>query len=472
MAKHTASSSVGLLLVLLSSACIPAFPKGAARAPSTAVPPSYGGLTDRENSAQQRWQDFFADPKLCALIDEALKNNQELNILTQELDIAENEISARRGELYPKIGLRVGAGIDKVSSYSSQGVSDDANGVAQNLPSLGASLSASWEIDVWKKLRNGTKAATVRYLATREGRNLAVTHIVAEIASSYYELVALDALLAVVKQNIELQQNALQVVRLQKEAARVTELAVQRFEAEVLKNQSRQYAISQQIFETENRINFLLGRFPQTIARSPQNVLELLPPVIHAGIPSELLENRPDVKQASLAILAADLDVKVAKASFYPALGIQATLGLQSFDPLKLVSLPASILYGLAADLMVPLVNRKAITAAYFSANSRQMQAVLQYERAVQGGFIEVSKLLSMLYNLDQSYRLQAQQVAVLHQSIAISGQLFASARADYMEVLLTRRDALEAQVELIENKKKQLLATVGLYRALGGGWR
>jgi len=106
MAKHTVSSYVGVLLVLLSSACIPAFPKGAARAPSTAVPPSYGGLTDRENSAQQRWQDFFADPKLCALIDEALKNNQELNILTQELDIAENEISARRGELYPKVGLR------------------------------------------------------------------------------------------------------------------------------------------------------------------------------------------------------------------------------------------------------------------------------------------------------------------------------------------------------------------------------
>lgn len=472
MGKNTVTSSLGVLLLLFVSACIPAFPKGAARSPNTALPQSFGGIADSTNSAQMKWRDFFTDPKLCALIDEALKNNQELNILTQELDIAENEIMARRGEYYPKVGLRAGLGIDRVSSYTSQGVSDDANGVAQNLPNFGIAFTASWEIDVWKKLRNATKAATIRYLATNEGRNLAITNIVAEIATSYYELVALDALLDVVKQNIAIQQNALQVVRLQKEAARVTELAVKRFEAEVLKNQSRQYTISQQIFETENRINFLLGRFPQTIDRSSQRFTDLLPPVVHAGIPSQLLENRPDVKQASLEFLAADLDVKVAKASFYPALGINATLGLQSFDPLKLVSLPASLLYGLAADLMVPLINRKAITANYFSANSREVQAVFHYERAIRNGFVEVSKLLSMIYNLDQSYNLQAQQVEKLNQSIEISGRLFASARADYMEVLLTRRDALEAQVELIENKKRQLLAAVGLYRALGGGWR
>ncbi|HNF99720.1 MAG TPA: TolC family protein, partial [Pseudomonadota bacterium] len=323
-----------------------------------------------------------------------------------------------------------------------------------------------------KKLRNQTKSATIRYLATREGRHLAITNLVAEIASSYYELQALYATLDVVKQNIAIQQNALTVVRLQKEAARVTELAVKRFEAEVLKNQSRQYAIAQQMVETENRINFLLGRFPQPIDLQRDHFADQLPPILHAGIPAQLLENRPDVKQAWLEILAANLDVKVAKASFYPALGINATLGLQSFDPLKLVSFPASLVYGLAADLMVPLINRKAITANYFSANSRELQAVYHYERAILSGFVEVSKLLSMVYNLEQSYNLKTQEVEKLTQSIDISGRLFSSARADYMEVLLTRRDALEAQLELIENKKRQLLAAVSLYRALGGGWR
>ena len=121
---------------------------------------------------------------------------------------------------------------------------------------------------------------------------------------------------------------------------------------------------------------------------------------------------------------------------------------------------------------MAPLINRRAITATYFTANTKQMQAVLQYERAILNGYTEVVKLLAMLHNLQQSYDLQSQQVEKLTQSIDISSRLFASARADYMEVLLTRRDALEAQMDLIENKKRQMTAAVGLYRALGGGWR
>ena len=229
---------------------------------------------------------------------------------------------------------------------------------------------------------------------------------------------------------------------------------------------------SAQIVETENRINFLIGRFPQSVDRSAQRFVDLVPPIVHAGIPSQLLDNRPDVKQAQLDLGAADLDFRVAKASFYPSLGIKANIGLQSFDFLKLVSLPASLVYGIGADLVGPLFNRKALTAGYFTANSKQMQAVYNYERAVLNGYIEVVKLLAAIDNLEKSYDLQAQQVAKLTQSIDISSQLFAAARADYMEVLLTRRDALDAQMELIENKKRQMNAAVGLYQALGGGWR
>lgn len=472
MRRPSLRAGAGLLWVLLASACIPALPHGKARAPNTDVPKSYAGQADAANSAQMKWSEFFTDPKLHALIDIALKNNQELNIVSLEMHIAENEIMARRGEYLPKVAFRAGAGIEKVGQYTSQGQSDDANGVPQHLPNFAFGFSASWEIDIWSKLRNATKAATLRYLASKEGRNFAVTTLVGEIANSYYELVALDAELDVLKQNIEIQKSALLVVKLQKEAAKVNELAVKRFQAEVLKNQSRQYTIEQQILETENRLNFLLGRFPQHIDRSAQRFVDLVPPIVHTGIPSELLENRPDVKQAQLELVAADLDVKVAKAGFYPSLGIGATIGYQSFDFLKIVSTPASLVYGIAADLMAPLLNRKALTAAYFTANSKQMQAVYHYERAILNGYIEVSKLLAMIHNLEQSYDLQSQQVEKLTQSIDISSRLFASARADYMEVLLTRRDALEAQMELIENKKKQMNAAVGLYQALGGGWR
>lgn len=472
MRSAAATMCVGLLCSLFAAGCVPALPKGAARAPNNVLPASYGDLGDPSNSAQVKWGEFFTDPKLRALIEIALKNNQELNIVSLEVDLAQNEILARRGEYLPKVSVRGGVGIDKVGQYTSQGASDEANGVSANLPSFGVGFTASWEIDVWKKLRNATKAATLRYLASQEGRNLAITTLIAELASAYYELVALDAQLDVVKQNIELQQSALDVVRLQKEAARVTELAVKRFEAELLKNQSRQFVIQQRIIESENQINLLLGRLPQPIERNAQRITDLVPPLVHAGIPSQLLDNRPDVKQAQLQLVAAQLDVKVAKASFYPALGIRATIGIDSFDFLKLVAMPASLVYGLAADVLAPLINRRALSAQYFTSNTKQMQAVYQYERAVLTGYVEVSKLMALIHNLEQSYALQSQQVQKLTQSIDVSARLFSSARADYMEVLLTRRDALDAQIELIESRKRQMTAALGLYRALGGGWR
>lgn len=472
MDRSSLAACAALAWTLLASACIPALPHGRARAPNTAVPATYGEPVDATNSAQMKWSEFFADPKLNTLIEIALKNNQELNIVSLEVDIAQNEIMARRGEYLPKVAFQVGAGIEKVGQFTSQGASDEANGVPQHLPNFAFGFTASWEIDIWSKLRNATKAASLRYLASKEGRNFAVTMLVGEIASSYYELAALDAQLDVVKQNIELQKNVLSIIKLQKEAAKVTELAVKRFEAEVLKNQSRQFGIQQLIVEREGRINFLLGRFPQHVDRSTQRFVDLVPPIVHAGIPSQLLENRPDVKQAQLGLVAADLDFKVAKASFYPSLGIGANIGYQSFDFLNIVSTPASLVYSIGADLLAPLFNRKAITAAYFTANSKQMQAVHSYERAILNGYIEVFRQMALVHNLEKSYDLQTQQVEKLTQAIDISSRLFASARADYMEVLTTRRDALEAQIDLIENKKRQMNASVGLYQALGGGWR
>lgn len=459
-------------LMLTASGCIPAFPRGKVPLPNRNVPASYGDSTDTTNSAQLKWGEFFTDPKLNALIDTALKHNQELNIVSIEIDIAQSEVLSRRGEFLPKLDFETGAGIDKVGSYTSQGKSDDAHHVAKNLPDFAFGFAFSWEIDIWSKLRNATKASVLRYMSSKEGRKFAVTTLVGELADTYYELMAFDAQLEVLKQNIAIQQNALEVVKLQKEAARVTQLAVQRFEAEVLKNQSRQFGIEQHIIEAENHINFLCGRFPQHVDRDSQNFSSIVPAVIQAGIPSQLLENRPDVKQAELALAAAALDVKVARAGFYPSLSINADIGYQAFDFLKLVNTPASLAYSLAAGIIVPLFNRKGLTAKYFTAGSRQFQAVTRYERALLSGYTDVINQLAMIKNLGKSYDLQSQQVNKLIQSIDISAQLFASARANYMEVLLTRRDALESQMELIETKKMQMTAAVGLYQALGGGWR
>jgi outer membrane protein, multidrug efflux system len=470
MARATVAA--GLACALLAWGCAPTLPHGRARAPNTDVPPSYGRPTTWTNSAQLKWRELFTDPALAALIDAALQGNQELAIVGLEVEVAQYEVLARRGEYLPRISFGVGAGIEKVGQHTSQGKADEAHGVPEHLPSFGLGFSASWEIDIWSKLRNAAKAAVLRYLASQEGKNFAVTLLVSELAEAYYALLALDAELEVMKQNIALQERALGMVKLQKEAARVTELAVKRFEAEVLKNRSRQLAIEQRIITAENRINFLVGRFPQHVDRSASPFLDVVPPLVHAGIPSQLLDNRPDVREAQLELIATDLDFKVAKAAFYPSLGINVSLGYQAFDFLKILATPASLAYGLAADLLAPLWNRRALSAAYFTANARQKQAVFRYERAILNGYVEVAKLLAVIQNLERSYQVQAQQVQILAQSVEISTQLFASARADYMEVLLTRRDALESQLELIENKERQMKAAVGLYQALGGGWR
>lgn len=467
---------IGVLGLCLAAGC--KIPSITQRTENRSVPASYGNTGDSTNTAAVEWRNFFTDENLANLIDTALKNNQELQITLQEIEIARNEIRIRKGAILPMVGIKAGAGFDKVGRYTSRGAAEAASEiepgkeVPEPLQDYGAALYANWEVDIWKKLRNARKAAVSRYLSTVEGKNFVLTNLIAEVANSYYELLALDNQLEIVRQNIELQKSALDIVKLQKEAARATELAVQKFQAEVLKSQSLEFGILQQIKETENRINFLLARYPQEIPRGKNIFLDTPPAMVHTGIPSQLLSNRPDIKQAELELAAAKLDVKVARAEFYPSFSISGALGLQAFKPSYLVKLPKSMLYSLAGELAAPLINRNAIKAEFRNANARQVQAMYNYERTILNAYLEVNTQFSRISNLEKSYDLKSKQVAALTRSIEVSIDLFKSARADYLEVLTTQRDALEAKLELIETKKGQLNAVVNMYRDLGGGWQ
>lgn len=460
-----------VLVILLCAGCaIP--PQMAQRKENTAVPESYGASKDTLNIANTGWMEAFKDEHLKKLINIALENNQELNIILQEINIAKNEIKSRKGEYLPSIGVGVGAGYEKVPRYTSRGLSDELTGTPDPLPDFLLGLTASWEIDIWKKLRNAKKAALYRYLSSVEGKNFMTTNLVAEIAGSYYELMALDNQLDILEDNIEIQKGALEVVKLQKASAKTTELAVRRFEAEVFKNEGRRYNIRQKIVETENRINFLLGRFPQPILRNSKAFMETaLLENFAAGVPSQLLQKRPDIRKAELDLAVAKLDVKVARANFYPSLNIRAGIGYQAFNMAYLFS-PKSLLYNVAGDLIAPLINRNAIKAAYWSASAKQVQAVYNYERAILNAYIEVVNQVSKIDNLEKSYEAQSKEVDALTQSIDISSKLFKSARADYMEVLLTQQEALRSKFELTETKSQQITAMIRIYRSLGGGWK
>ena len=442
------------------------------------VPQSYTSAKDSVNSAEIKWKDFFSDKNLISLIDTALKNNLDVLITLQDIEIAKNNVRFRRGLLFPTVTVGGSASIEKTGDYTSQGAGDRSADiipgeiVPTNLTNYFLGFQASWEVDVWGKLRNAKRAAFSRYLESVEGKNFVVTNLVAEVATTYYELLALDNQLEIIRQTIELQKNALELVKVQKEASVVTELAVKQFEAQVLNSQGMEFDVLQKITENENKLNFLLGRFPQPIVRDKASFNDQVPMQIKSGIPSQLLKNRPDIKQAELELFATKCDVKSVQAEFYPSLNITGLLGFQGFKPSYLFMTPQSLAYSLAGDLVAPLINRSAIKAEFNKAKAYQIEAMYTYQKTILNGYVEVSNELSNVNNLQKSYDQKSKEVDALTQATAISNDLFKSARANYIEVLLAQRDALQSKLELVDTKKQQLNSITNIYKALGGGWR
>lgn len=442
------------------------------------VPENYpsAATNDSTNSADINWKNFFSDPFLIALIDSALTHNQELNITLQSIELEKNEAKARKGEYLPFAGVRAGAGVEKVGRYTRDGAVEeqleiDGKKFPEPFSDFTVSAFFSWELDIWGKLRNAKKAATAKYLASVEGKNFMITQLVSEIASSYYELLSYDNQLETIKRNIEIQENALIIAKQQKEAARGSQLAVNRFEAQLLNTINKQFEIQQKIVETENYINFLVGRFPQPVLRNSATFDVATIDSIYLGAPSQLLQNRADVRKAEQELYASKFNVRSARAAFYPSIGLNANVGFQAFNPAVWFN-PYSLIYNVFGDIMAPLLNRNAIQANFNSSKARQIQAVYEYQQTILKAYIEVINQQASIANYTQSYETKFKEVELLNNSIIISTNLFSSARADYMEVLLTQREAIDSKMELIEIKLKQLNSKIFMYKALGGGWK
>jgi outer membrane protein, multidrug efflux system len=442
------------------------------------LPTSFIESNDSANTADIKWRDFFNDKNLIQLIDTALKNNLDVLMTLQKIEIARNDLRLSKGAMLPTVSSNFSYLQRKFGYYT---MDDAGNRITEirpgqliptDLPDYFVGLQTNWEVDIWGKLRNRKKAAFSKYLGSLEGTNLVYTNLVSEIANAYYDLLALDVELDIVEETIKLQQNALEIVKVQKQAAVANELAIKQFEAQVLNSQSLEFEIKQKITEYENKINFLLGRFPQVINRDKTNFAIQLPNQIKVGIPSQLLKNRPDIKQAEFELIAAKLNVKSAKAAFYPTFNITGSLGFQAFNTAFLFTSPKSIAYNLLGSLVTPLINRSAIKTQFNNAKANQLEAMYNYQKTILNGYVEVSNELSNIKNLEKIHTLKADEVIALNASIDIATDLFKSGRASYFEVLMTQRTALQSRIELITAKKRQYNATVNIYKALGGGWK
>lgn len=445
--------------------------------PGPVLPEEFNGATSAENSADIGLEEFFNEPTLTQLIHYGLAQNQELKIRNQEIQIAGNEILARRGAYLPFVSIGGGGGFSRASRFTPWGAAEDqltfpgGGRFPDPLPNSGLSANLVWQVDIWRQLRNARDAAIQRYGEAIEARDYLITRLVAETADNYYELAALDQRLVYLNQTIELQQKSLEVARAQKEAARGTELGVQRFLAEVRKNESQRMIINQRMIEVANRINFLVGRYPQPVDRQSWDFIKLDSRVLKVGVPAQLLMNRRDILAAEREVAASGLDVMVARANFYPRLTISAGVGYEAFNPRYLFD-PGAFVANAAGELVAPLINKKAIQADYLNANARQLQAIYNYQRTILNAYTEVVNRVAKVENYRTSVAIKQEQVKALEESVNVASSLFQAARPDveYIDVLFAQRDLLEARTVLIETKQQQLSAIVNAYQALGGG--
>ncbi|HEU4552430.1 MAG TPA: TolC family protein [Chitinophaga sp.] len=440
-----------------------------------------GANADTAGIGHIPWQQFFTDPHLRALIDTALKNNYALKTSTEQMKISEAALLAAKYAWLPNVNIAATAGVDKFGKYTMNGVGNFDTNLSGNInkdqhipdptPDFFLGLRSSWEVDLWGKIKQRKQAAVARYLASAQGRRLLTTFLVSEVAAHYYTLIALDSELAIIKKNIALQETALETVQIQQSAGRATLLAVQQFQAQLLDTRSLEHRTRQQQLAIESQLNFLLGRFPQPIARSKALNIDTLAAPWRPGLPSSLLTNRPDIKQAELELAAAKADVGAARKAFLPSLNITPYAGFNAFKAGLLLE-PGSFAYGILGGLTAPLFNQKQLQAQYRISAANSRISYYNYQQKILKAYQETSVALGYMYNQQRIYALRAQEVSVLQNAVSTANDLFLAGYASYLEIITAQKSVLEAELALVHARRDMLSGTVQLYQTLGGGWQ
>lgn len=428
------------------------------------------------------WQKIFFDVHLTKLIDSALVKNFDLRTALQRIEMSRADVNFSKGLLMPEISVGANAGLRKFGNFTMDGVGNFDTNLSQNispqqripnpLPDYGLGFQASWEADVWGKLKSRKTAALARFTASEYGKNFIITNLIAEIANSYFNLLALDIELDILRENISLQQKALDVVKIKKEVGKANSLAVEMLSAQIFNSKAIQTDVNQQIIETQSKLTFLCGSYPQIIERDTGFINNDFESFVETGIPTALLINRPDIKQAEMELIATNANVIAAKKAFYPSFFINANIGLQAFNSQFLFQTPSSIAYNVLGNLSAPLLNRRRIKAGLLSANAEQKNAYINYEKQIVNSFTEVFNAVNNIKNTKEMYLLKKQEVGLLQKAISTSAELFNVGKAGYLELFLAQQTALKSQIELLIYKRQQNIAVVNMYRALGGGWQ
>jgi NodT family efflux transporter outer membrane factor (OMF) lipoprotein len=440
--------------------------------PELNVPVEFNGSHSSGDTslAVRPWKEFFTDTILVGLIDEAVRNNFDLQLALRNVDIYQSFAKQAKAAWLPALQLQASASSVNPSENSLNGISLSNFLGANHIEDYTLSGNLSWEIDVWGKIRRRKEAALADYLQQYEARNAIQTAIVANVADAYYNLLMMDEQLAIARRNVLLSDSVVNIMELQRTAGEQTSLAVeqsvaQRQLSELLVQQLEQAAKLQ-----ENGLRMLLGDWPGEIVRANE-LYELQDSTFATGVPADLVRFRPDVRASEQALVAANARVGVAQASFYPSLNITASGGLNAYQASEWFTGPASLFGIMAGSLTQPLFERRALKTQLEVARAEREQNVIAFRQSVTLAVHDVTNALVSLEKLRTQHEIASDRVETLQQAVRSAHLLFRSGMADYLDVIIAQRTALDAGLEKAIITRQQLSANVELYRALGGGW-
>lgn len=438
------------------------------------LPAQFASTTAPSDSsmAEMEWKKFFSDPTLQSLIGHALENSFDIQLAMKRVDEARAYAKQAKVNWAPTIQAQLTAQSTFPSKNSLNGISLKSFLQKDHLEDYNLNAGLNWEIDIWGKLRRQREAANASYLQTYEASRAVQTALVADIASSYFNLLMLDAQLSVAQRNVSLGDTIVQFVKLQKQAGEATELAVQQATAQQQTAKILIPQLEQQIAIQENTIRILSGDLPGTIDRTIKlqeyKAWEELP----TGIPAAMVSRRPDVRSNEMALVAANARVGIAEASMYPTINIMASGGLNAFEFTKWFNIPGSLFATGAAGLTQPIFQRRALKTQFEVAKLQRDQAAIGFRQSAYNAMAEVANALVRIDKLKTQYQLSTEQVNLLNGAIGNAQLLFKSGMANYLEVITAQSNLLQAELSNASIQRDQLGAMVELYRSLGGGWK
>ena len=447
------------------------------------LPEAYQGIESDsvKYSSDIYWENFFKDERLNSLINTALQNNQDNQIALTKVNASRAAMLQARQGLFPYVSLNAGASQRRFGEYTMDGVGNFDTNFSENLtedkqipdPYKDFFISAQfgWEIDIWGKLRNQRKAGMAMFLASEEMSRHIQTWLIAEVATNYYHLLALDQEIKTLNEYIRLQELALQLIQDLKEGGKANQLAIDQFEALSLNTKAQLQAKTRELYSAEFNLARLVGTLDYEMDRMDLDSAIVIQDQIIAGLPVDLIQKRPDLREAERLLQASNADVNAAKAAFYPSINLMGLAGFNAFDFSRLFISPASSIYQFGGGLTAPLFNRRQIRTMFETSQANQQIALLEYEKRTLNAYLEVLDLINDMNTYDQQLKTKQYEVAVLERGIENSNTLFSVGYANYLEVINAQTRTLESAIELADLKAARLQTNVQLYRALGGGW-